>query len=192
MTVSFTPTYLDTSALMRRAEGLASTVSGRNLAIRPVIDGVLNDPGRILACSDLTIIEYHSNLTTHLRADDRHHFDLAWWAAARLDLLSAIGAGRITVLPTPPKAFEQVMSLITTATLKYGKALKAWDALHVSIAARWSFELGQKVDFVTSDTDFRLLIDFSGFAPHLAIANLDIMAGTGEGADRQSSIPATS
>src|SRR3954469_15394190 len=127
MTVSFTPTYLDTSALMRRGEGLASVASARNLAIKPVIEQVLNDAGRVLACSDLTLIEFHSNLTTHLRADERPQFDMAWWASSRLDLLSAVGEKRISVLPTPPKAFEQVMSLITTATLKHGKALRAWD-----------------------------------------------------------------
>jgi hypothetical protein len=187
MQPTFTPTYLDTSALMRRAEGLLPSPNARTALIKPYIDGILSDPGRVLACSDLTIIEYHSTLTTYLRASDKPDCDFSWWAAARLDLLSSIGSGRISVLPTPPKAYEQVMSLVTTATLQHQKALKAWDALHVTIAAKWSFELGHAVDFVTADTDFRLVIDFSGLAPHLSIVNLDVQAGTGVGADRRNS-----
>lgn len=177
-------TYLDTSALMRRAEGLASPCSRRNVLIAPFIQQILDDTSRELACSELTLIEFHSNLTANLRSADLPGCDSAWWDNARTDLFQRIGEGRIAVLQTPPRSFEHVMALISSATLNHNRALRAWDALHATIASRWSYSVGAHVELVTSDSDFDLMPKMTGLASRIAVLNLDVAASTGEGADR--------
>ncbi len=181
---AMTLTYLDTSALMRRAEALAHDASTRNKTIAPQIMSILDDPTRLLACSELTLVEYHNNLTTNWRNGQLPGCDQIWWASARSDLLDRVASGVVRVLPTPPKAIEQTMSLVTAATRDHGGALRAWDALHVVVAANWAHAAGGMVELVTSDGDFDPVLEIAGFDKHLKIVNLDVLARTGEGADR--------
>src|SRR4051794_3040363 len=90
-------TYLDTSGLMRRAEGLAPDASARNRIIAPHILSILDDPHRMVACSELTVVEYHNTLTTNWRNDQLPGCDEAWWEAARADLYDRIASGSIQV-----------------------------------------------------------------------------------------------
>lgn len=177
-------TYLDTSALMRRAEGLAVVHSQRNATIAPVIAQILDDTARTLACSEITLIEFHSNLTTDWRSSQLPECDEVWWELARADILDRIGNGSIEVLPTPKRAHEQVMALVTAATRNHGRKLKAWDALHASIAADWSVRNRAPVELVTSDSDFEVVLMMMGLSSRLSVLNLDVAASTGEGADK--------
>ena len=184
MTSSPRLTYLDTSALMRRAEGLAASHTRRNALIKPVIAAILDDPSRELACSETTLIEYHSNLTTNWRSSQLSDCDAEWWEIARADLLDRIGAGSMIVLPNPPRALEQVMALVTSATRDHDRALRAWDALHASVAAYWAVTKQSTVELVTSDSDFEIVLQLMGLSSRLQVLNLDVAASTGEGADR--------
>jgi hypothetical protein len=177
-------TYLDTSALMRRAEGAARTSTARNAKIRPVLDAILAEPSRIFACSELTLLEFHSNITTNLRSNVNADWDYEWWTEARQVLLEDIGSGRIEVLQAPPKYAEHVMSLVTIATQEHHRALKAWDAMHAVIAGRWAYELGTDVVILTSDDDFDKALAVTNFGSRVTFDNLDVLASTGEGFDR--------
>lgn len=178
-------TYLDTSALMRWSEGRSPNTTVRNKKIAPILQGLLADPARSFACSELTILEFHSNLSDRLRAQDEPHYDDEWWASARNDVLDRIADERIQVLPTPARAFEHVMALITTSTLELGRKLRAWDALHAVVAAEWANAEASPVEIVTSDSDFDVVLGITGLQAVLSIYNLDVNASTGEAADRR-------
>ena len=142
---------------------------------------MLADPRRQFACSETTLLEFHNNITKRLRSGG--DFDYAWWRACRDALFNDIASGRIIVLPTPPRATEHVMSLVTLFTLDHHRALEAWDAMHVVIAARWAYELDTQVELITSDTDFAAPTLIAELAKRLLVINLDVAASTGEGAD---------
>jgi hypothetical protein len=50
------------------------------------------------------------------------------------------------------------MSYITLAQGK-GRALRAWDAVHLCRAAEWAREPGQTVSTLTGDTDFGAFLE---------------------------------
>lgn len=176
-------TYLDTSSLIRRAAFRAASVNPRDTAIGPVVEALLDSPERIYACSELTLLEFHSNITTMLRGNGNADWNYEWWLKARSDLLAEIAGGKITVLSMPPKATEHVMALITLATREHRRALKAWDAMHVVSAAGWAYAKDSKVEIITSDSDFEGALAVTDFEGHLSVLNLDVEAGTGMGAD---------
>ncbi|MCM0622539.1 hypothetical protein [Nocardioides bruguierae] len=178
-------TYLDTSALMRKADASASTMVARVQKMQPVLQSIFADETRVFACSELTILEFHSNITTNYRSQALPDCDYKWWLGARADLFQRIGDGQIQVLQTPPKAAEHVMSLVTLATREHGRALHAMDAMHVVIAARWAYDIGARVEILTSDTDFDAALSVTSFNDRVTFANLDVLASTGEGYDKR-------
>jgi len=95
-----------------------------------------------------------------------------------------IASRKIAVRRTPPRAFEHVMALISTATSDHGRRLHAWDALHAVVAADWASTTGEPVEILTSDGDFEVILEITGLASALQVSNLDILAHTGEGEDR--------
>ncbi len=46
------------------------------------------------------------------------------------------------------------MSLVTVATGAMNRKLRAWDAMHAVVAAKWAEESGETVTILTTDTDF--------------------------------------
>jgi hypothetical protein len=170
---------------MRRAEALVPNPNARNATIAPVLEAILDDPNRTVACSETTLIEFHSNLTILWRNQDLPNCDEAWWDSCRDDVFSRIDGGRLRVLTTPPKAVEHVLSLVTVATRDHGRNLRSWDALHAVMAARWAHEEGQLVELVTSDKDFSAVLLIPGIDHFVSVLNLDVLALTGEGADKR-------
>lgn len=185
-------TYLDTSALMRRADMAAGSTLPRILKMEPFLLGIFADPDRVFALSEITLLEFHSNITTNLRSASLPDRDLEWWSSVHHQLLDEIGAGRISVLPIPPKATEQVIYLLTIATRDHGRALHAMDAMHAVIAGRWALTLNQDVEVLTSDSDFEAAILATNFQNRLKFSNLDQIAGTGEGFDKKNPAQAMS
>jgi hypothetical protein len=179
-------TYLDTSALMRRAEGVATIATDRNNAIAPVLAGIMADSNRKFACSELTLLEFHSNITTNLRSSANPSWDYDWWRTARGTLLGDIGAQKIEILPPPPKSTEHVMALVTLATQQHGRALKAWDAMHAVVAGRWAYDNSANVVILTSDDDFDKALTVTDFGNRVSFENLDVLAATGCGMDKNS------
>ena len=180
-----TLTYLDTSAFMRNAESSAASCSERNTKIRPFIRQILGDTKRQLACSELTLLEFHDKITTNLRSQQLPDCTEQWWGDAREEFLERIHSKRVLVLPTPPRAALQVMTLVSAATATQGRSVRASDALHAHIAARWSAEQGEQVELVTCDGDFDAIVQIPGMGAVLSVRNLDVLAGTREGSDRR-------
>lgn len=178
-----TPTYFDSCSLMYTAEARVQTASARIRSIEPVLWSILDDPQRLCACSELTLIELHNTLATHWRDTARPGCDQEWVTASTAVIHERVSDGRLVVLDTPPKAIEHVMSLVTIATADR-RALRAWDALHVVVAAQWSYSSGQAVEIVTTDPDFDAALEISGLGRYVSLLNLDVAAGTGEGRDR--------
>ena len=178
-------TYLDTSALMRRAETRARTKTARLAKMEPVLDSIFADPGRSFACSELTLLELHSNLTSRLRSHENSDWDQEWWQASIAELMDDIASEKIDVLPTPSKGTEQVMTMVTLATQENDRALRAWDAMHAVVAGRWSYELGSPVTILTSDGDFDAALQVTNFSRRLQFENLDVLAQTREGYDKR-------
>lgn len=183
-----TATYLDTSALMRLSEGLVAGQSARNDRLRSLVLGILGDRARRIACSELTIIEVHNNLTVNWRKSDAPYFDEAWWLSACDEVFDLLD-GTVEVLPIHGRAVEQVMALVTIATrdnLAGGaqRALKAWDALHVVIASRWAHDIDQDVELVTADEDFSTALTIPGMSERLSVLQLDVAGTTGMGAHK--------
>ena len=77
------------------------------------------------------------------------------------------------------------MSLVTLATQVHKRAFRAWDAMHVVIAARWAYDLNAKVELLTADGDFDAALEITLFGGRLSIRNLDVQASTGDGFDRR-------
>ena len=169
---------------MRRVEGKAPNCSPRNTRISPVIQDILADQNRTLACSEFTLIEFHSNVTSNWRSSEFPDCDESWWESSIAELLDYVADGRINVRPTPAKGIEQAMALVTVATKNHGRALRAWDALHFVVASAWAYEVGKPVEIVTSDRDFAVTLDLVGVTGMLSLLNLDMAGATGEGADR--------
>lgn len=176
-------TYLDTTALMRRAEAAAEFPTARNKLIDSVLVDIFDDERRRFGCSELTLLEFHTNVTTNLRSDISQ-FDHEWWERAVAVVMSDLASGRIQVLEAPPKAAEHVMSLVTVATGKRKRALRAWDAMHAVVAARWAEDIDHSVEILTSDSDFAVALEVMSGLGRLHVVNLDVLAQTGEGADR--------
>lgn len=177
--------YLDTGALLRRAEAAAAVVSTRAAAIAPYVDALLAEPQTSVGCSDIGIIEFHSNLTKFLRSNDRPECDFAWYESARHDLFSLIAAGKIQVVPTPSHCFERAMSLITEATTQHKRALYSWDAVHMIIAAQWAYDSGRHVEIYSADSDFEVPLLVTNFGGRVSVVNLDVLAATGFGRDKR-------
>lgn len=178
-------TYLDTSALMRRADAVARTKTPRVQKMQPILQKIFSALDRVFACSELTLLEFHSNITKNYRSQDLPDCDYEWWLRVRADLFREIGGGRILVLPTPPKAAEHVMSLVTLATREHGRALNAMDAMHVVIAARWAYDIDANVEILTADTDFDAALAVTTFNGRVSVVNLDALASTSEGYDKR-------
>lgn len=181
---STTLTYLDTSALMRKAEGLAANSTPRNVQIGLIFDAILADKSRTLACSEFTLVEFHSNITKTWRDGQYPDCDEEWWNKALDGLMDLLADGSLTVLPTPAKAIELAMAMVTVATKDLGRNLRAWDALHCVVATGWAYDQHQPVEIVTSDSDFTVALEMVGLSEMLNLLNLDEAAKTGMGADR--------
>lgn len=179
-------TYLDASAICRFADARVAAAVRRYQLIAPHIQAIFDDETREIACSEVTLIEFHSYLTAQWRGSGIVGYDEAWWTDCRNDIYGRIADGRISVLPTPSDIVESAMSLVTTGTRFFHQPVNSWDAIHMLMASRWADSRGVEVEVITSDKHFRFVDTFSGFAGSVSVLNLDLVAKTGEGADKGS------
>jgi hypothetical protein len=64
-----------------------------------------------------------------------------------------IADGQLQVLTPFPRMFETAMSYITLSH-RQGRALRAWDAVHLCPATEWAREAATQVTILTGDSDF--------------------------------------
>ncbi|WP_157008897.1 hypothetical protein [Agromyces laixinhei] len=180
--------YLDTGVLLRRAEATASPMSARVGAIKPHLDELFADDSVELGCSDITLMEFHSNLSGDLRSTEYPQWDFAWYQAAQESVYRLVADGTIAVLPTPSHCLELAMTLISEATIAHQRALHSWDAAHAIVAAQWAYDRGQSVEIYSGDSDFEVLLMISSFGGRISVTNLDVLASTGLGRDRRNAV----
>lgn len=168
--------YLDTSALVRRAEASVSSPTPRNTHAGAPVTTLLSAPLGPVATSEVGLLEFHDVIMRLLRNTDydyRAH-DQAWSEAATTLLMDDVASQRLDVRPVLPKAFEHVMSLVTLATRSYGKNFRVWDALHLVTATAWATDVGEQIELWTTDTDFEGFIAlFPHFGRAVVVRNLD-------------------
>lgn len=150
--------YLDANPLLRRAEALRpENAQARCTTVSANFEALESDSGNVWAMSEVTLIEYHSNISGILRDSNaqRAAFDEAWAREAQALLMERIRDRRIQMLDLSPKAFEAAMRLISRATAEHSRFLDSWDAVHLHQAGRWARERGERVLIVTNDRHFR-------------------------------------
>lgn len=165
------PIYLDTSALVRRAEAGASSPDARNLKAGPPVAMLLSGTNAVSATSEVGLLEFHDVVTKLWREGK---YDGLWCDSAIGQVMDDIADHRLAILPVAPKAFEEAMKLVTLATRQHGKKFRVWDAVHLITAVHWSGELQEPVELWTTDTDFEGFVDlYRHFRARVAIVNLD-------------------
>lgn len=156
--------YLDTCALMRFSEGAVQPSTERNRAGRAAFQALLDDPGVVLAMTEIGVIEFHDALGRAARGGPQQHDD-AWQQASIEVVMRFIATGRIIMIPVPPKAIESALVLMQIAHAGPRVAFHSWDAVHLIAACAWALKLRTSVEFATCDTDFTRF--FERF-PHFA------------------------
>jgi hypothetical protein len=165
--------YFDTSALARWAEGDVASPSDRGRDGRTAVANLIADPDCALSLSEVTILEFSSTLNWYWRNSEYPQHDQAWAEKSLDALMGEIASGRIDVVPVPPKAGEHAMALMKVATRDRGIAFHTWDAFHLITATSWADQLGQKVELITSDSDFDRFVDaFPHFRRLVSVVNV--------------------
>ena len=171
--------YLDTNPLMRWAETLAPGSSTRACVIGQRVHDLIGSPAHV-AVSEVTIAELLSNVHTYLRSSEKVEYDDAWMSDVYDRFMAWIGGRHIDVLPTPPHAYRSAITYLEMATREHGRALKAWDAVHIAIATQWARDSSHTVEIVTSDGSFLGFLEvFPAFREFISVVDLAI-ASPGE------------
>lgn len=170
------PVYLDTSALVRRAEASAGSPSPRNASAGPPVASLISASAGRVATNEVGLLEFHDIVTLLWRdtATENDHYDEMWAHSAISQAMDDLAAGRLEILPTPPKAYEQAMTLVTMTTRDHGRKFRVWDAVHLVTAMTWAEELRESVQIWTTDKDFEGFLSlYSYFASSVSVRNLD-------------------
>jgi predicted nucleic acid-binding protein len=125
---------------------------------REAVEALLAEAETVLAVSEVTVLEYSSTLTQYWRMNEKPSHDQAWAERSLEALMRRIASGRIAIVPIPLKAGEHAMQLMTVATRDRGIALHTWDAVHLITATAWADTLGQQVELVTCDDDYKRFV----------------------------------
>jgi len=144
--------YLDANPLMRWAEAQASSADQRSITTGQRVDELINGD-TLVAISEVTLIEFHDNVSAYRRNNKPGDHDDAWLSQVQTEVMRWVASGRLGVLAPFPRMFETAMSYITLARGE-GRALRAWDAVHLCRATEWARETGQRVTILTGDADF--------------------------------------
>ncbi len=170
------PVYLDTSALLRRAEASLPTPSTRDLhAGTPVATLLSSQPVAVATC-EIGLLEFQDVVTLMWRdtASARRDHDEVWADAAISAVMADVASTRLAIRPVGPRAYEQAMSLVTMATRGHGRKFRVWDAVHLVAATAWATELGEPVELWTTDDDFDgFLTLYPHFEASVIVRDLD-------------------
>lgn len=164
--------YFDANPLLRWAEKQYLVVSPSCERIASEVERIITNSNIINAISEITIVEYQSNLFNFERDSSKPQFDLDKVDRCFHQLMVWIAQGRIEVLEQPPKLIEKAMAYIRTAAVEKACSLRAWDAVHIYQSCEWAKTTGALVNIVTNDPAFyKFIKTFPEFASHLRIYN---------------------
>lgn len=163
--------YLDTSAIVRYALAINGSPHQRDQTGQQTLRDLLDSDATIVA-SPITLAEFSSVMYTHLRdtTDWLGAFDEEAVDRAEKELMTWISTGRVRVRNLGARAFEMGMSYVGAASREHARKMKAWDAIHLYEACRWSREIGEQVIIATADSDFQGFLDvFPEFCQHVRL-----------------------
>lgn len=168
--------YLDTSGLIGWACGTSGSAEARDLTCTKNVAQLVRSDA-ILVASPVTLAEFSTVLHGLVRDGQgwRSSFDLGSADRVEEQLMRWLAQGDLKVRNLGPKAFEMGMVYVASASREHGRKMRAWDAIHLYEACRWSRELDQQVSLATGDDDFAKFIEiFPEFGKHVLI--LDVAA----------------
>jgi hypothetical protein len=149
--------YLDANPLMRWAESKAASAAERSVTAGQRVEELIATE-TTAAISEVTLIEFHDNVSAYCRNNKPGDHDGEWLANVQSGLMRWIASGSLLVLAPFPRMFETAMSYITLAQ-GHDRALRAWDAVHLCRATEWARETGVRVTIVTGDADFEEFLE---------------------------------
>jgi hypothetical protein len=144
--------YVDANPLMRWAEAQAASGDDRSTTAAARVEELIVANGEI-AISEVTLVEYHDNVSAYRRNNKPGDHDDAWLERVQTQPMRWIADGQLQVLTPFPRMFETAMSYITLSH-RQGRALRAWDAVHLCRATEWAREAATQVTILTGDSDF--------------------------------------
>jgi predicted nucleic acid-binding protein len=152
--------YLDTSALVRWACGIAGSPETRDQRGKQRLE-ILIPGGNHVATCPVTLAEYTDVVNTLLRDQEgwKTAVDETAVDKAEAQLMAWLASDQLRIRPLGPRAFEMGMSYVAAASRDHGRKLKAWDAIHLAEAVRWARESANEVIIVTTDGDFAGFLD---------------------------------
>lgn len=159
-----------------RSEAAAKNPTARSTHAGPPVAALLGAGSTRVAIGEVGLLEFHDVVTLLWRdtAREKDHYDEEWARSAISETMDDLAAGRLEILSTPPKAYEQAMTLVTMATRDHGRKFRVWDAVHLVTAMNWADDLGELVELWTTDSDFEGFLSlYSYFAASVSIRNLD-------------------
>lgn len=163
--------YLDTSAIVRYALAIGGSPHQRDEAGRQTLQTLLDSDDKLTA-SPITLAEFSSVMYTHLRdsSDWLVNFKKEHVDQADTQLMEWLTTGAIRIRNLGPRAFEMGMSYVGAASREHNRRMKAWDAIHLYEACRWSREAEEQVVIATADSDFQGFLDvFPEFGKHVRV-----------------------
>jgi hypothetical protein len=149
--------YFDANPLMRWAEAQAASGDDRSITAAARVEEVLV-AGEEIAISEVTLIEYHDNVTAYRRNNKPGDHDDDWLERVQMQPMRWVADGQLHVLTPFPRMFETAMSYITLSH-RQGRALRAWDAVHLCRATEWARETEGQVTILTGDSDFEAFLE---------------------------------
>lgn len=168
--------YLDTSPLMRWVEADVPTPRPRDVAVAHDLEGLLGSPGLVLALSELTLLEFRSNVSKDWRTTNAGYaqFDAAWAQRSNVRLMEKVANREILVVPEPVRAAEHAATLVDLATADHSIALGTWDAIHLITASAWAERAGETVSLYTTDDGFQRFVGrYPEFATFVQVMDLN-------------------
>ena len=147
--------YCNTNPLLRWAEARVPSASPSCQQIARETERIIEAAGSSFAISEITIVEFHSNLFVFERDTNQPNFGAAEADQCLEQLMRWINNGQIQVINQAPKLVEKAMAYVALATRNKACALRAWDAVHLVQAIYWARSISAYVHIVTSDSVFK-------------------------------------
>ena len=162
--------YSDTNPLLSWAEAQIPGADSRCKQIAVETKRIIETTGGNFSISEITLVEFHSNLFKWERDTGKPNFGSAEADLCLIQIMDWIFHGHIQVIKLAPKLIEKAMAYVRLATRNGSCPLKAWDALHLAQANEWAHSLGVVVNIVTNDNVFeKFLKSFPEFTEYVKV-----------------------
>jgi hypothetical protein len=136
---------------------------------------MIEDPATVVAISEMTLLETLDVCGRYLLRGDPEaaSHDEEWYEEVQQVMWTWIASGELIVLASPPNLTDRAMRLIRYFTKDHSRQMRAFDAAHLVQCSLWALDLGRRVTFVTSDSNFgRVLSVTDAFDPYIEVVDL--------------------